>query len=68
MCGGRESGRLTFVPGVRLDLKRPKLIDAGAMNVLKAWEDGVSRGDGDTTVARFIYDSLEEGVSLTSLR
>ena len=37
---------------VRLDLKRPELSDAGAMDVLKAWDDGVSRCDIRTVCVR----------------
>jgi hypothetical protein len=45
VCAGSESVGRSFAAGLFLVLKRAELIDAGAMDVLKAWEDGVWRCD-----------------------
>ena len=45
VCAGSESVGRSCAAAVRLVLKCPELIDAGAMDVLKAYEDGVWRCD-----------------------
>ena len=45
VCAGSESVDRSCAVAVCLVLKRLELIDAGAMDVLKAYEDGVWRCD-----------------------
>ena len=45
VCAGSECVGRSYAVDLCLVLKRAELSDAGAMDVLKAWEDGVWRCD-----------------------
>ena len=52
VCAGSESVSRSCAVAVCMVLKRTKPIDAGAMDVLKAYEDGVWRCDIRTVCVR----------------
>ena len=61
VCAGSESVGRSCAADLCLVLKRAELIDAGAMDDLKAWEDGVLRCDIRSVCVR---GSCDPGVCL----